>query len=107
MRLDDLKRAQEVEGLTDKEMALRLGISRGHWNRLKNGKDGWNDKIEMKATRAFPEIFLPVDIPNSHDRITTIKDNTQNAHESPPDKNPGGILTRVKGIFRRRQKHGI
>lgn len=47
---------QRREGLTDGELAARLGISRWLWNRIKNGHKPVTSEVAVRAAGAFPEL---------------------------------------------------
>lgn len=47
---------QSREGLTDGQMAARLGIARPTWNRIKNGHLRVSDLVAVRAAGAFPEL---------------------------------------------------
>lgn len=64
MTLNRIKVKQWKDKLKDTEIAQMLGITRVYWNSIKNGKYSWNDKLEMRARRAFPDLFLSSDITN-------------------------------------------
>ncbi len=49
---------QAQGGLSDQEMADRLGVSRPHWSRMKNGHRGLSRDVLMRAVMAFPEIHV-------------------------------------------------
>lgn len=47
---------QNREGLTDGDMAARLGISRWMWNRIRNGHKPFDDKLAVRAAGVWPEL---------------------------------------------------
>jgi DNA-binding XRE family transcriptional regulator len=47
---------QRREGLTDAQMATRIGCARPTWNLIKNGRKPLHDTIAMRAAGAFPEL---------------------------------------------------
>jgi hypothetical protein len=53
---EELRGIQEREGLTDTEMALRLGCSRPLWNLIKNDRRAVSDATAIAAARAWPEL---------------------------------------------------
>lgn len=48
---------QEREGLTDGQMAERLGIARPIWNGIKNGRVTLSPRYALAAVTAFPELW--------------------------------------------------
>lgn len=54
--LDALLDIQAKNGWSDGEMARRLGISRPHWNMIRNGRHPLTHKTAVKAVGAFPEL---------------------------------------------------
>jgi plasmid maintenance system antidote protein VapI len=47
---------QRREGLTDGQMAARLGVSRPWWNRVKNGRLPFTDEVAVRAVGVWPEL---------------------------------------------------
>jgi len=95
--LELLIKKQRDEGLTDSEMGERLGVSRVHYNYIKNKRSAVNDKFIMKAYRAFPDIFLPNSFTSVKRDITGDK---QDYPETSPNENLGSLWGRVKGLFK-------
>lgn len=54
--LQKLAAIQRREGLSDGQMAARLGTSRPTWNRIRNGKLPLTEKVAMRATGLWPEL---------------------------------------------------
>lgn len=54
--LTKLTAIQVREGLTDGQMATRLGLSRPTWNRVKNGRLGLTDEVAVRAAGVWPEL---------------------------------------------------
>ncbi len=55
--LAKLKNKQVALGLSDREMALRLGISRELWNKTRLGKNRIKARALHGIVRAFPELI--------------------------------------------------
>lgn len=47
---------QQQRALTDAEMASVLGVSRPHWNLVKNGRVELSDELAIRAAGSFPEL---------------------------------------------------
>lgn len=54
--LNNLAAIQRREGLNDRDMAARLGISRPTWNRVRNGRLPLTDEVAMRAAGLWPEL---------------------------------------------------
>lgn len=54
--LAKLLEIQKREGLTDGQMAMRLGISRPTWNLVKNGRRPLRDDWSVRAVGQWPEL---------------------------------------------------
>lgn len=54
---DTLIAIQQREGLTDLEMATRLGIARPTWSMIRRDVLPLSDRVAMGAVRAFPELL--------------------------------------------------
>ena len=48
-----LRRIRQAAGLTQDEAALRVGVSRGEWNKFENGKRGIGEVNAERIARAF------------------------------------------------------
>ena len=54
--LEDVKRIQVEQGLTDSQIAELLGYKqRENWTRIKGGRAPANEVFQMRAARAFPD----------------------------------------------------
>lgn len=51
-----LAEIQRTNGWSDAEMARRLGLSRSHWNLVRNGRVRLTHETAVKAAGAFPEL---------------------------------------------------
>lgn len=47
---------QKRDGLTDGQMAERLGCSRPRWNMVKNGKRTFGEDMAVRAVGVWPEL---------------------------------------------------
>lgn len=54
--LNKLIAIQQREALTDTGMALRLGLSRSHWNLVKNGHRALTHEMAVNAVGQWPEL---------------------------------------------------
>ena len=54
--LTRLTTIQSREGLTDTDMAFRLGLSRSHWNLIKNGRRALTHAVAVRAAGEWPEL---------------------------------------------------
>lgn len=54
--LTRLTTIQQREGLTDTDMAFRLGLSRSHWNLIKNGRRSLTHAVAVRAAGHWPEL---------------------------------------------------
>lgn len=54
--LQNLIAIQNREGLSDSAMARRIGLSRPHWNLIRNGKRSMTHAVAVRAAGAFPEL---------------------------------------------------
>jgi hypothetical protein len=54
--LNKLIAIQQREALTDTGMALRLGLSRSHWNLVKNGHRTLTHEMAVHAVGQWPEL---------------------------------------------------
>lgn len=54
--LQKLTAIQQREGLSDRGMAQRLGLSRPHWNLIRNGRRTLTPDVALRAAGAFPEL---------------------------------------------------
>jgi hypothetical protein len=54
--LSKLMEIQRREGLTDGQMATRLGISRPTWNLVRHGKRPFRDDWAVRAVGQWPEL---------------------------------------------------
>jgi imidazoleglycerol-phosphate dehydratase len=52
--VETLKELQEKSGLTDREMAERIGCSRSYYNQIRTGKVPIGPLLRLKAIQAFP-----------------------------------------------------
>lgn len=55
--LSKLTAIQTEQGLTDAEMAGRLGIGRSTWTEVRNGRLPISERVQMRAAKAFPELL--------------------------------------------------
>jgi plasmid maintenance system antidote protein VapI len=53
---DALVTLQQRDGLTDTEMALRLGCSRPYWNMIRHGKRTFPSDMAVRAAGVWPEL---------------------------------------------------
>ena len=53
---DALIALQQRKGLTDAEMAERLGCSRPYWNLIRHGKRAFPRDMAIRAAGAWPEL---------------------------------------------------
>jgi len=53
-----LKQVQNEEGLTDKELADKVGVNRVSWGRIKS-RGRYSKRFLKGARAAFPSLFLP------------------------------------------------
>lgn len=58
--VERIKSYQKAKGLTDKEMAEKIGYARANWNSIKNGKYPLNEKFLVAVGRAIPELQLEI-----------------------------------------------
>jgi len=49
---------QVREGLTDGQMAIRLGIVRSYWHGIRSGKLTLSAKVAMRAVGQWPELSM-------------------------------------------------
>lgn len=56
MLLDELKRKQNDTTLSDEKFARLLGISRQHWQFIKNGQRKLSDKVIRGTLRQYPDL---------------------------------------------------
>ncbi|GAG91156.1 unnamed protein product, partial [marine sediment metagenome] len=55
--LEEVKKLQLARGLTDSQIADRLGYhQRENWNKIKCGRAPANEIFQMRVMRAFPEL---------------------------------------------------
>lgn len=54
--IEGLVSIQQREGLTDGQMAERLGCSRPLWNLVKNGRRPLSGDLAVRAAGVFPEL---------------------------------------------------
>lgn len=54
--LERLIQIQTKNGWTDAQMAARLGMSRPHWNLMRNGRVRFTATASVRAAGAFPEL---------------------------------------------------
>jgi transcriptional regulator with XRE-family HTH domain len=54
--LDELKRIQQRDKLSDAEMGRRLGVGRSRWNAIRNGKQTLSDNLALAAAGVWPEL---------------------------------------------------
>lgn len=54
--LNKVAEIQKREGLTDGQMAGKLGIARPTWNLIKNGKAPFHDRLAVRAAGVWPEL---------------------------------------------------
>ena len=52
-----LLQIQRREGLTDAQVAERLGIARSTWTEVRNDRLPMSDRVQLAAVRAFPELL--------------------------------------------------
>lgn len=57
---DKLADIQKREGLTDSQIAEKLGIHRTTWNRIKNGATEPDQKTLRSLGHTFPELALEI-----------------------------------------------
>jgi len=55
--LAKLLQIQRDHGWQDAEMATRIGIARSTWTEIRNGRLPLSERVQMKATRAFPQLL--------------------------------------------------
>lgn len=55
--LEKLLAIQTEQGLTDADMASRLGIGRSTWTEVRNRRNALSAKVQMRAAQAFPELL--------------------------------------------------
>ena len=96
-----MKIVQRGAGLTDEEMSEALGISREHYNRIKNGKHTLSSKMAMTLIDKFPNFF-------SGQNITEILLNSTqvlvpDGSQTPQNANLGVLVKRlmksIKSLF--------
>ena len=66
---EELVKLQKSQGLTDKEMADDLHITREYWNYVKNGKQPLSPNVRANAIVVYPQlthIFLSENITKSN-----------------------------------------
>lgn len=84
--LERVKFIQKNRGLTDSQMAELLGYKqRENWSRIKSGRAPANEIFQMRAARAFPELYLAM-------------------AESSQDGTSGGVWTVLKDIYLKARK---
>lgn len=54
--LDKLVAIQTREALTDAQMGARMGLTRTHWNLVRNGHRALTHQTALRAAGAFPEL---------------------------------------------------
>lgn len=54
--LSQLTAIQRRHGWSDAEMAGRLGLSRSHWNLVRNGRVSFTPELAVRGAGAFPEL---------------------------------------------------
>lgn len=54
--LERLAAIQRRDSLTDLAMAERLGLSRSHWNLVKNGHRSFTHEMAVRAAGQWPEL---------------------------------------------------
>ena len=54
--IEELKKIQEREKLTDVQMAARLGIHPSRWNALKNGRISYGVRFITRTLAVYPEM---------------------------------------------------
>ena len=60
MIINQLVEIQRREGLTDTEIAQRLGFHPISWNRIKKGRANFGEKFLRAVLKAYPELTLDV-----------------------------------------------
>jgi hypothetical protein len=65
--IDNLIEHQRQEHLTDSEFALKLGIHRVSWHRIKHRKVPYGNRFCKAVKAQYPDIFLPSNATISHD----------------------------------------
>jgi hypothetical protein len=65
--IDNLIEHQRQEHLTDSEFALKLGIHRVSWQKIKHRKVRYGNRFCKAVKAQYPEIFLPFDATITHD----------------------------------------
>lgn len=58
--IEDIKRYQALNGLSDGKLAKAIGIDPGLWSKIKNGKASPGGKFLRGIMKAFPELRLTV-----------------------------------------------
>lgn len=53
---DALIALQTREGMSDRQLAAQLGISRSYWNMIRLGSKRLTEEVKVRAVRAWPEL---------------------------------------------------
>jgi len=98
MNNEDLRFIQRETGLTDIKISERLGITREHYNHVKNGKYIMSSKLVMAVLEKFPEFFLDKDSTKIILNNTAILSSATH-HQTPPGQK-SGVLRILRDVIK-------
>jgi transcriptional regulator with XRE-family HTH domain len=58
--IEDIKKVQNLKGLSDAELSRLIGVDASTWSKIKNGKSSPGGRFLRGLTRNFPELRLTV-----------------------------------------------